>query len=177
MNSIAQLFLRLTFGLGIAMHGFQALFLSEAGLAGLAKLIENNGWPAPSAWAYLAKFTELLGGLLIAGGFLTRPAALANAFGMGTAIYMVHLNDGFIGGWELAALYLTGFLAIFIGGPGRISIDSIRADKRRSQAQASRFTPPPAAPKTAPRAPMPSPAVDVRAPVVDVPAPKPTERD
>ncbi|MCH2100344.1 MAG: DoxX family protein [Planctomycetes bacterium] len=133
MQSIAFLILRLTFGLGFAVHGYQSLFVIEGGMEGLTGLVASRGWPAPEAWAYLAKITELVGGLLVALGFLTRTAALACAGTMGVAIYMVHLDHPFRDsaggpGWELAGLYLAAFLAILFTGAGKISIDRFRRD-------------------------------------------------
>jgi putative oxidoreductase len=129
MHSLAFLILRLVFGLGFAVHGYQALFVMEGAMEGMAKSIEAWGWPAPEAWAYLAKITELIGGVMIALGFLTRAAALACAGTMVVAIWKVHLNDPFSGGWEMAALYLAAFLSLLLTGGGKLSIDGFRKDR------------------------------------------------
>lgn len=165
MQSLAFLILRLTFGLGFAVHGYQSLFVIEGGMDRLTGLVAQQGWPAPEAWAYLAKITELAGGLLIALGFLTRAAALACAGTMGVAIYMAHLDDPFrdpAGGasWELAGLYLAAFLALLLTGAGRISIDGLRKDTPPSDpAQPAPFpayevSKPAAAPPTEPTPPV-----------------------
>lgn len=133
MQCVALLILRLAFGLGFAVHGYQSLFVIEGGMEGLTGLVAKQGWPAPEAWAYLAKIAELVGGLLIALGFLTRAAALACAGTMGVAIFMAHLEHPFRDpsggpGWELAGLYLAAFIALLLTGAGKISIDSLRKD-------------------------------------------------
>lgn len=130
MQSLAFLILRLAFGLGIAYHGAASLFLKENGIQGLAGLIEGQGWPAPEMFAYLAKVTELAGGILVALGFLTRACSLALAGTMAVAIWMAHRDDPFSGGWELAALYLAAFLALMLTGAGRYSIDGMRKDPK-----------------------------------------------
>jgi len=165
MQSVAFLILRLAFGLGFAVHGYQSLFVIEGGMAGLTGLVEKQGWPAPEAWAYVAKITELVGGLLIALGFLTRAAALACAGTMGVAIYMAHLEHPFRDpaggpGWELAGLYLAAFIALLLTGAGKISIDGLRKD---------------APPATDPAQPAPFPAYEVSKPAANPPAANPDQ--
>jgi putative oxidoreductase len=125
MNFFAPLLLRLMFGLGLAWHGFQTLFLSEDGVSGLVKLIEGHNWPMPNALAYIAKLSELLCGLMVALGLFTRWAALVCAFTMGVAIYMTGKPLDFHS-WELASLYLTAFAALTFAGPGCVSLDHLR---------------------------------------------------
>ena len=142
MPSLALLILRLAFGLGFAVHGYQSLFVAENGITGLAGLIESKGWPAPEAWAYLAKITELVGGLMVALGFLTRASALACAGTMAVAIWMAHLGDPFRDpatgkGWELTGLYLAAFLALLFSGGGKLSVDGLRKDRTPEPAPAA----------------------------------------
>lgn len=146
MQSLAFLFLRLTFGLGLAWHGYTSLFGpdSAAGMERLTGLIESHNWPAPEAFAYLAKITELAGGLLVAVGLLTRAAALACFGTMAVAIWMAHLDDPFLGGWESAALYGTVFLALVLTGGGKMSIDGLRS--RNENADGTPKSAPSAAP-------------------------------
>jgi putative oxidoreductase len=134
MHSLAFLILRLVFGLGFAVHGYQALFVMDGAMEMMSEMIATWGWPAPEAWAYLAKITELIGGVLVALGFLTRAASLACAGAMGVAIWMVHLDHPFNDldggpGWEMAALYLAVFLCLLLTGGGKLSIDGFRKDR------------------------------------------------
>ncbi len=126
MNFFALLLLRLMFGLGLAWHGFQSLFLAEGGIEGLTKLIEANEWPMPTAMAYTAKLAELLCGLMVALGLFTRWAAFVCAFTMGVAIFMTAKPLEF-GTWELPALYFIAFLALIFAGAGCMSIDHLRS--------------------------------------------------
>jgi putative oxidoreductase len=85
---------------------------------GVAKM----GFPAPTAFAWMAALTEFLGSVLLALGFMTRPVALALTFNMGVAAFVAHGKDP-LGVKEMALLYLLMFqLFIFVGG-GRYSVD------------------------------------------------------
>lgn len=73
----------------------------------------------------LAVFGEVVCmGLLIVGAF-TRLAALSGAVTMAVAFFLVHggklsgTNSG-----EMAFLYLVGFIAIFLTGPGLFALDT-----------------------------------------------------
>jgi putative oxidoreductase len=97
---------------------------------GSAKLLGFPTPPSPQPAMMTLLWTqgviELVGGLLIAVGFLTRPVAFILAGDMAVAYFMAHLprslfpllNQG-----ELAILYCFIFLLFFVAGPGRWSID------------------------------------------------------
>lgn len=100
-------------------------------VAGVQKL----GFPAPTAFAWAAALAEFAGGLLIALGLLTRPAALMLAFNMAVAAFLQHGGDPlFMGGGggskEPALLYLIPFAALALTGAGRYSIDRAIAARR-----------------------------------------------
>jgi putative oxidoreductase len=63
---------------------------------------------------------------LVALGLLTRLAAFILVINLGVAFFLVHkasLAMG-AGSGELAFVYLAGFVAVFLAGPGRFSLDS-----------------------------------------------------
>ena len=72
----------------------------------------------------LAVLGEAVGSTLLVLGLFTRSAALSLVVTMGVACFLVH--GGSLSGersGELAFIYLAGFLAILIAGPGRFSMD------------------------------------------------------
>lgn len=71
----------------------------------------------------LTIFAELVCPFLIGIGLLTRVAAFFAAFNMIVAVVKGH-NSQIFGEGEHAAMYVVGFLAIMIMGPGRISVDA-----------------------------------------------------
>lgn len=95
---------------------------------------------SPDLWAAIHDYVEFFGGLLLAVGFLTRPAALSLLATMLGAVYF-HLSSvgaqGFPLGhvpnysydFEEPALYALIFLMFWFNGAGPLSIDSIIYDK------------------------------------------------
>jgi putative oxidoreductase len=60
--------------------------------------------------------------LLVMVGFLTRPALLVLMFVMCVAAFVVHGSDP-LSDKDHALLFLSIYLAIFVTGPGRLSMD------------------------------------------------------
>ena len=78
--------------------------------------------PMPSL--ALVTFAETAGGLLLAIGLLTRFAALTLIIDLGVAFLMVHkMVLAGHGSGEMAFIYLAGYVALFIAGAGRFSLD------------------------------------------------------
>jgi putative oxidoreductase len=72
----------------------------------------------------LAVFAEVVAAALLAAGLFTRFAALVLTINLTVAFLMVHklaLSGAHSG--ELAFVYLAGFVALFLAGGGRYSMD------------------------------------------------------
>jgi len=67
---------------------------------------------------------EVVGGLAILLGILTRIASALLIIEMLGAILMVKLSKGFIGGYEFELLLISIFISLVILGPGKISIEN-----------------------------------------------------
>ena len=120
MSSLGLLILRVGAGLGLATHGYQAIFVS--GIDGFAGYLDQLGFPLPLVMAWAAKLAELVGGVLVAIGWFSRIAAFFAATTMAVAILTAHLGDPFKD-WELASLYLAAMVTVMLVGPGEMSID------------------------------------------------------
>ena len=73
-------------------------------------------------------YIELIAGILIALGLLTRFAAFISSGMMAVAYFMAHAKGGFfpiVNRGELAVVYCFVFLFIFFYGPGRWAIDAM----------------------------------------------------
>lgn len=108
--------MRIVVGLLFAFHGAQKLFGMFGGKGGAQGLMMFGG------------IIELAGGLLIALGLLTRPAAFLSSGMMAVAYFMAHASGHLlpiVNKGELAVLYCFVFLYIFFRGGGRMSFDSM----------------------------------------------------
>ncbi len=117
----------LRFGAGLTMafaHGIGKIPLSDGFIGFVAKI----GFPAPELFAWAAALSELIGGIFIAAGVLTRPAALSLVLTMGVAGFIAHSGDGW-SKMEPSFVYLVMFLALFFTGAGRYSIDALVSKK------------------------------------------------
>lgn len=115
--------LRLVVGLVFLVHGGQKLFVF--GLTGTAGFFGQIGIQPAGFWAVVVTFAELLGGLALILGFLTRYAALILAVNMLVAIVIFHLPKGFFlpQGYEFALTLLGGNLTLLLTGPGPHALD------------------------------------------------------
>lgn len=115
-----MLALRIWLGLSMfLLHGLEKLQNFGTMVEGFAKM----GFPKPIAAA--AIIAEGVMSLFLVVGFATRWAAAFLATTMAVAFFMVH--DALLKGkdnGELAFIYFAGFVAIFLAGGGRWSVDS-----------------------------------------------------
>lgn len=115
------LVLRLGAGLFMAIgHGLGKMPPSE----GLIKSTADMGFPMPALFAWSAALSEFIGGLLIALGLFTRPAAFFWICTMGTAAFIRHAEDPF-STKEKALLYLTVGLCLALMGGGKFSLSKV----------------------------------------------------
>ena len=87
------------------------------------------GQPAAFTLIWFAAVIELVGGLLLLVGFLTRPVAFLCSCEMAFAYFMGHFPKSFfpaINGGDAAILYCFVFLYIAAAGPGPWSVDANR---------------------------------------------------
>jgi len=114
------LVLRVWLGLSILLlHGLDKL----KAFGGTVDQFAKMGFPKPLAAA--AIIAEGVCSALLVMGFATRWSAAFLAATMGVAFFHVHkaVLKGEHSG-EMAFLYLAGFVAIFVAGPGRWSVDA-----------------------------------------------------
>lgn len=90
---------------------------------GFVSRVEAFGFPMPAVFAWAATGAEIVGGVLLAIGLLTRPAAFFILCTMTTAVVFQHANDPF-SGKEKALLFGFIALAFLCIGGGRWSLDA-----------------------------------------------------
>lgn len=129
--SLGLLILRLVLGAVFIAHGGQKVFVY--GIDGVTAGLTQSGMPAAAIVAPLIAFGELLGGIALVAGFLTRVAGIGLAVIMIGATLIVHLAAGFFlpNGYEFTLTLLAASLALVFAGAGEYSVDAAVARRRR----------------------------------------------
>ena len=110
--------------LGLSMLLIHGVSKVENFSATVTMFHDKMGFATPVA--IIGVVAEALFSVLLVLGLITRLAAAGLLVQMGVAFVMVHkmaLNSGTPHTGELAFIYLGGFLALFLAGPGRFSLD------------------------------------------------------
>jgi putative oxidoreductase len=126
LSNTGALVIRLSTGLFIAgFHGWHKLaqglaYVQHGSHWPLLDDVEGIGLPFPVIGAFAATVTQLLGGLAVAAGFLSRLAAFAVATSLVVAAYSNFLSNKEN---QLALLYCLLFTGFALYGGGRYSVD------------------------------------------------------
>ena len=122
--------LRVATGVIFAAHGAQKLFVY--GVAGVTGAFGQMGVPLPGITGPLTGLVELLGGLALVVGLLTRLASVGLAVTMVGAIGFAHLAAGFFApnGIEFPLALLAATSALAFAGAGRYSLDALIVTRR-----------------------------------------------
>ena len=122
--------IRAAAGLLLMPHGAQKLFgvFGGGGVSGTAGFFAQIGIEPAVLAALAVGAIEFFGGLFLALGLLTRPAALAITVVMALATFYVHLGNGFFwtsGGYEYPLFWGLVALGFVLRGGGRYSLDAL----------------------------------------------------
>ncbi|MCP9768516.1 DoxX family protein [Lacihabitans sp. LS3-19] len=113
----------------LILRVFPSMFMMTHGWSKLMRIISGDmsfGDPigiGETTSLFLTVFAEFFCSIMVIFGFLTRPALIALMFTMSVAAFIVHGSDPF-DVKEHALLFLAIYAAIFVTGPGRISVDN-----------------------------------------------------
>ncbi|MGH7333282.1 MAG: DoxX family protein [Candidatus Rokuibacteriota bacterium] len=129
------LLLRLVIGAVYVMHGYLAF--AVLGPQTVAGYITRIGYPSAlgTVLAWYLIVVHVVGGVLIVIGLWTRWAALANIPPIASAVFLLHLQQGFfmktvgptsVGGYEFSLTVLVATIALVFLGSGAASIDRAR---------------------------------------------------
>ena len=126
---LAYPLVRIVTGLFLVPHGAQKLFGFPGGGDATAAGFAPFGLGATSPLAYPVGAIEFFGGLCIAFGVFTRPAALAAAVPLAVAALVSHAPNGFFWterGLEYPLMWAVLCVACVLRGSGPLSIDAAR---------------------------------------------------
>jgi putative oxidoreductase len=136
-NTVAALLLRLALAAIFIFHGLQLVGGEghDLGAAWMNAMAEKQGQPPPAAPVQLAvAWGQLVGGIALALGFLTRLAALGIIVIMAGAIALVHWANGFDitkGGYEYNMLIIVVCITLVLLGGGNLAVDRFFRLRRR----------------------------------------------
>ncbi|WP_126247105.1 DoxX family protein [Chitinophaga rhizosphaerae] len=116
--SLTLLLLRLLFGGLIMTHGWPKL----VNFSTYAQKFADPFGIGKTASLGLTIFAEFFCGALVLVGLLTRFATVPLIICFVVIVFMIHGGDP-VGKRELAIMFLTGFTALLIAGPGKYSLD------------------------------------------------------
>ena len=123
--NFALLIIRLGMGVMMLTHGYPKLLTLLSG--GYQNFLDPIGL-GPFLSSLATVFAEFLCSILLIAGLFTRIAAFFLGFTMFVAAFILHFDDP-IGQKEKALLFFTCYLALWIVGGGRYSLDQKFFDK------------------------------------------------
>ncbi|MFN7182172.1 MAG: DoxX family protein [Planctomycetota bacterium] len=116
------LWLRVLMGLGIAIHGYNKIFVY--GIGKFEESVRQLGFPLPLFFAWAGALSEFVGGILLVLGLGTRIAASFIFITMTVAAFVAHKSDPF-SKKELALAYWVIASSLIFTGPGSFSLDRL----------------------------------------------------
>lgn len=134
LTTTARTVLRVVVGFLFAAHGWQKY--NEWTIAGTTAAFGDMGIPMAEIAAPFIATLELVGGIALILGLLTRPVAVLLTLDMLGALVLVHLSAGIFvsnNGYELVLLLGAAALALALVGPGRASADYALFGRRDSR--------------------------------------------
>jgi putative oxidoreductase len=127
-SGAALLAIRLVMGPMLSYHGYLKL---DAGVGKFVATVDRYGFPLPELLARATIMIELLGGICLALGLLTRLWAGLVTVQMLWIVASVKWDVGVLGppgkggGFELDLLYAVTAAGLLIAGPGLLALDHL----------------------------------------------------
>lgn len=135
-ESAGLLIARIILGVVLIAHGWQKF--NEWTIAGTTEAFTGMGVPAAGIAAPIAASVELVGGILILIGLVTRIAAALVALQMvGAGIWGGHFGSGIFidgNGWELVMVMAAVAVILLAAGPGQYAADNFMFQNREADA-------------------------------------------
>lgn len=132
---VGLLVLRLAVAAVFIAHGWGDVF--DTGVGTNIQNYQDAGIPLAVVAAPFAAYIQLVGGILVVFGVLTRILSVGFVIVMAGALLFVHLGESLVIGQDgsgsgYAFIMCAASIALALTGPGRFSIDHVIAGARES---------------------------------------------
>jgi putative oxidoreductase len=151
MNGLGLLVLRLALAAVFVAHGAHTLFgvwatagSGPGGITAMGAFYASLGLQPGTPLALLAGITQLVSGLLLIVGFLTRWASVALGVYIGVGLWQVHRHWGFFLNWtgtadrregmEYSIAIAGALVCLILAGAGEWSVDGRRSTRAAREA-------------------------------------------
>lgn len=130
-RDVGVLALRLAFGFQLVKVSYNNALFPTRHIPEFVAYLTSLGFPLPTVGAYLAAYTEFIGGILLLLGLGTRWAALLLIVNFSVALGMAHLaiGDTYQNTFPSVNLLAVSLFLLF-NGPGQFSLDERRAIRK-----------------------------------------------
>ena len=127
LEPLAYPLIRFIAGAMMIPHGYAKVF---GGIEGTTKFFASVGLEPAFILAWYVGLLELVGGICVALGLLTRFMSAQLIGLLAVATFYIHLPSGFIwvkGGFEYPLFWMVVMIAITIKGGEKLSLDNLMA--------------------------------------------------
>jgi len=127
LEPLAYPLIRFIAGAMMIPHGYAKVF---GGIEGTTKFFASVGLEPALILAWYVGLLELVGGICVALGLLTRLMSAQMIGLLAVATFYIHLPSGFIwvkGGFEYPLFWMVVMVAITIKGGEKLSLDNLMA--------------------------------------------------
>ena len=127
LEPLAYPLIRFIAGAMMIPHGYAKVF---GGIEGTTKFFASVGLEPALILAWYVGLLELVGGICVAIGLLTRFVSAQLIGLLAVATFYIHLPSGFIwvkGGFEYPLFWMVVMIAITIKGGEKLSLDNLMA--------------------------------------------------
>ena len=127
LEPLAYPLIRFIAGAMMIPHGYAKVF---GGIGGTTKFFASVGLEPALILAWYVGLLELVGGICVALGLLTRFMSAQLIGLLAVATFYIHLPSGFIwvkGGFEYPLFWMVVMIAITIKGGEKLSLDNLMA--------------------------------------------------
>ena len=127
LEPLAYPLIRFIAGVMMIPHGYAKVF---GGIEGTTKFFASVGLEPAFILAWYVGLLELVGGICVALGLLTRFMSAQLIGLLAVATFYIHLPSGFIwvkGGFEYPLFWMVVMIAITIKGGEKLSLDNLMA--------------------------------------------------